>query len=125
VHLSAQRLHEPPGGGVATGVGHAQEPIALTRRDHAQRHAEVSRRGLDEDGLRCQGSAPFGRLHHLGGGLQLDRAGEVEPLTLEIERVAHDRPEVEVKILLVEVLGSGDDRHDAFLIGAGALAPLP
>jgi hypothetical protein len=115
MHLAAQRLHHEPGRQVAAGVGHAQEPVALARREHAQGHAQIAGRGLDQDRLRRQELVPLGRLHHLGGGLQLDRAGEVEALTLEEERLPEDRPEVDVEVVFVECLGDGDDRHDGLL----------
>ena len=111
VHLAAQRLHQQPGRQVAAGVSHAQEPVALARRDHAQRHAQVPGRGLDQDRPRRQDSVPVSGLHHLGRGLQLDRAGEVEALTLQEQRVPEDRPKVDVEVVLVESLGNGYDRH--------------
>ena len=52
VHLAAQGLHQPHGRQVAAEVRHAQEPVALARGDHAQRHAQVPGRGLDQDRLR-------------------------------------------------------------------------
>jgi hypothetical protein len=119
MHLASQRLHQEPGRQVAAGVGHAQEPVALARRDHAQRHAQIAGRGLDQDRRRRQAPVPLGGLHHLCRGLQLDRAGEVEALTLEEEWPPEDRPEVDVEVVLVESLGDGDDRHRGHLAGGG------
>jgi hypothetical protein len=63
--------------------------------------ATVPRRGLD----------------HLGGGLELDRAGEVEALALEVQRGVDDRPQVHVQVILVEGLRDGDDGHNGLLRG--------
>jgi hypothetical protein len=121
MHLAAQRLHEQPGRQVAAGVGHAQEPVALAGRDHAQGDAQVAGRGLDQDRLRRQAPVPLGAGHHLGRRLQLDRAGEVEALALQEERLPEDRPEVDVEVVLVEGLGDGDDRHRGPLNGGATL----
>jgi len=55
--------------------------------------------------------APLGRLHHLGGGFQLDRAGEVEALALEEQRLPKHRLKIDVELLLVETLGRRNDWH--------------
>ena len=112
VHLGAQRLHQQPGRQVAAGVGHAHEPVALARRDDAQRHPQVPRRGLDQDRPRRQRPVPVGGLHHLSRGLQLDRAREVKALTLQEQRTPEDRTKVYVEIVLVEGLRNGYNRHD-------------
>ncbi len=112
VHLGAERLHQPPGGQVAAGVGDAQEPVALAGRDHAQRDAEVPGRGLDQDRTRGQDAVSLGGLHHLGGGLELDRAGEVEPFAFQVERAPEDRAQVDVELFVVELVRTRNDGHD-------------
>lgn len=125
VHLGAERLHQQPGLQVAAGVGHAQEPVALARRDHAQRDTEVARRGLDDDRPRPQPALAFGGRHHPARGLELDRPGEVEPFDLEEQRVPDDRPEVDEQVVLVELVGQGDDGHDEALISSARDCGVP
>ncbi len=58
----------------------------------------------------------FGGLDHRGGGLEFDRAGEVEAFDLEVEVGAEAGLEVHEQALGVEVLGTGDDRHGDRLV---------
>ena len=107
--LAAERLHQAPGRQVAPGVSDAQEPVALVRRDHAQRNAQIPRRGLHQDRPGRQDAIPLGSLDHLARGLQLDRPGEVEALTLEEQRVPERWLKIDVQLLLVETLGRRND----------------
>jgi hypothetical protein len=50
--------------------------------------AEVARRGLDQHGVRRQDAVPLRGLRPSRGGLELDRAGEVEALALEVQRAS-------------------------------------
>ncbi len=111
VHMTAQGLHQQFRRQIAPGVRHAQEPVTLARRDHAEGDAEVAGRGLDEDGVRCQVPVPLGTFHHLVRGLQLDGSREVEALALEIEAVSEYRLQVDEEASFVEGVGSGDHGH--------------
>src|SRR5690606_10298699 len=104
-------------------VGGAQEAVALAGREHAERHAEVPGRRLDDDRPREQHAVPLGAVHHLGRGLQLDRACEVETLALQEEALPHDRPEVDVERILGEAVRMGDDRHGGLLTACPADQP--
>src|SRR4029453_5926663 len=72
---------------------------------------QIARRGLPQNRPRRQDSVPLGRLHHLGRGLQLDRPGEVEALTLQKQRLPERRLKIDVELLLVETLGRRDNSH--------------
>lgn len=98
VHPGAERLHQPDRRQVAPRVGHAQEPVAPARGDHAQGHPQVPRRRLDQDRPRPQGAVALGGVHHLAGRLQLDRPGEVEALALQVQRKLQRRPQVDVEV---------------------------
>jgi hypothetical protein len=50
-------------------------------------------------------SVSLGRFHHLGCGFELDRAGEVEALALEEQRLPEHRLKIHVELLLVETRG--------------------
>src|SRR5690606_38887790 len=122
--LGAQRLHQQPGREVAAGVGDAPEPVALAGRDDAERHAEVPGRRLDQHGTRAEDAAALRRGDHLVRRLQLHGTGEVEALARQVERADEDRSQVDVEVVLVELLGKGDDRHDGPLVrNADPLGP--
>ena len=113
VHLGAQCLHQQPGRQVAPRVGHAEESVAAARGNHAQRHAEIPRRGLHQECTLPQQALPLCGLHHRGRGLQLDGAGEVETFALQEKGTIENRPKVDVQPVLVEFVRAGNYRHYA------------
>lgn len=111
VHMAAQRLHLPDRRLVAALVGHAQEAVSAVRCDDAEREAQIPRGRLDENAAGPQQTVALGGVHHLGGRLQFDGPGEVEPFALEEERQAQCGPQVDVELLLVELCRIVNDWH--------------
>jgi hypothetical protein len=83
------------------------------RRDQAERDPEVSGRRLDDDRILGERALRLGRLHHCGGGLQFDRPREIESLAFEVQWAIDDMPQIDVKVVDIEILRRGDYRHTA------------